>query len=92
MKYTLSPDYSMRKVLDECVIVPIRAEEDGKTRFYNINPTGKIVLDGLGDGKSLVEISNEIADKYEVEIEKAQQDVVSFITEFLTIGIIVAQE
>ncbi len=89
MTYGLSSDFVIRDIVDECIVVPTKSEENTGNGFFALNSTGKIIINGIKDGKETDAIISEICDKYEIDRDSAQADVIEFIGEFKKLGIII---
>ena len=53
------------------------------SKFYEMNASSSIILNGIKDNKSLDDIAQDIFQKYDVEINKAKQDVCDFINKLI---------
>lgn len=92
MKYRLSPDFIVRNIVDECLLVPIRATKKSRNEFYALNPTGKIVIDSVSSGKDVDSMIKEICENYDVDEKTAQADIYEFISAFKDMGVLIEAE
>lgn len=88
MMYRLSDDFVIRNILDECIVVPTKNMESDANGFFALNVTGKIIINGIKDGKNTDEIIAQICDEFEIDFNTASADTELFIEEFKSKGII----
>lgn len=88
MTYRLSDGFVIRNILDECIVVPTKNQNNDGTGFFALNPTGKIIVNGIMDGKSTDDIISQICDEFEVDFNTAVSDAEMFIEDFKSKGII----
>ena len=91
MKYRISDDYTVRTILDESLIVQVKGSSDGNNCLFNLNPTAKIVIDSIVDGKGVDEIADAICEVYEITPETAKADALKLIEDFKNIGVIIEE-
>lgn len=89
MSYELSSDFVVRNIVDECLIVRVENCDEENNTFYAINPTGKIIIDSVIDGKDFDEIVKAIFDNFDIEKSQAEADVREFIAKFSELGVII---
>ena len=89
MKYAISPKFSVRDIMGDCVVVPINGCDDGENRLFYVNPTGKIILDCISNGKELDEIVKLFSVQFEMEINDAMNDIAECIDGFAKYGILI---
>lgn len=88
MKYRLSDDFVIRNILDECIVVPKKNQENDEHGFYALNMTGKIIINGINEGKEIDDIVAEVCDAFEIDSGSAAADIDEFINAFKNMGII----
>jgi hypothetical protein len=62
---------------DEGILVDLNTK-----KYYQLNETAMLVWKGLENGKSVVEIAEEVANEYEVTVDHATQSVERLLTNF----------
>ena len=84
----LNPDFILKKLNDESVVV---ATGEASKKFYgiiNVNETCAFLLENLKDDKTEEELAEILANKYEIDIETAKVDVADFIKSASDAGIL----
>ena len=83
--YRVSDRVASRKIVDEVILVPLRDSVAETESLYSLNEVGARVYD-LVDGKRPVrDIFAAIEEEFEVSFEQAQDDVMQFLEQLLTI-------
>jgi len=83
--YRVSDRVASRKIVDEVILVPLRDSVAETESLYSLNEVGARVYD-LVDGKRPVrDIIAAIEEEFEVSFEQAQDDVMQFLEQLLTI-------
>lgn len=88
MLYRLSDNFVIRNILDECIVVPNKSKNNGEQGFFALNPTGKIIINSINEGKGTDDIADEICSAFEIDFDSAMADIEEFIREFMKMGII----
>ena len=84
--YQKDPSIVHRKILSESILVPIRQNVGDLESIYSLNETASRAW-ALIDGKNtLLEISTQITQEFEVDDDQAQQDLIELITQLESIG------
>ena len=86
--YRLSDNFVIRNILDECIVVPNKSQKDDEQGFFALNATGKIIINGIKEGKGTDDIAAEICNSFEIDYDSAMADIEEFIKEFKSMGII----
>jgi hypothetical protein len=74
-----SPDVVARRVAGEYLLVPVRSGAAQMDFIFTANEVGSAIfrlLDGARDGRA---IARELSEEFEVDEEKARDDVVEFL-------------
>jgi hypothetical protein len=74
------------------------AQLDGETvlldpvsgRYFSLNVTGSRIWRGLCDGSSLQDITEAMANQYQLPVEQVGRDLASFVAELNAEGLLVA--
>jgi hypothetical protein len=61
-------------------------------RYWQLNPTGALVLRLLLNGAALHQIAQTLADRHAVSTEQATADVAAFLTHLRTAGLVTDHE
>jgi hypothetical protein len=79
-----NPDTSFRQIGDEggLVVLPGRAE------VKVLNPVGIAVFSRLDGSRDVDSLAAVVADEFEVDLVKARQDVIEFLTELQRDGLL----
>ncbi|WP_131746961.1 lasso peptide biosynthesis PqqD family chaperone [Frankia sp. Cppng1_Ct_nod] len=59
-------------------------------RYWTLNPTGTFVLRLLLDGRTTTEVSDAVANRYNVDTTAAGRDVRALLTQLHAVGLLVA--
>ena len=70
-----------RQIDDETILVPIKNNVGDMGAIYNLNEVGAYVWGHLDGKKSLSDIKNMIVAAFEVSSEKAEEDLLVFLSE-----------
>ena len=77
-----------RVVAGETLIVPVRGKVGDLASIYSFNETGSLIWKLLDTPRTVAEVVGAVADEYQVDTEKVQQDVLRFLSEMRTVGLI----
>ena len=77
-----------RVVAGETLIVPIRAKVGDLASIYSFNGTGSLIWKMLESPRTVAELVVAVAQAYEVELARAEQDVTSFVSEMKSVGLV----
>lgn len=80
-----------RKISDETIVVPIRANAAELDSVYVLNEVGAAIWSHLDRGLAPAEIAAAVADEYEVSPEIAREDVDRFLRALLGAGVVEGQ-
>ena len=87
-KFVRSESVVARVVAGEALIVPVRAKIGDLASIYSFNGTGMLIWKLLEAPKTVTELATAVAQEYEVEPERAQQDVAEFVAEMKAVGLV----
>lgn len=91
-RFRKHPDVVFRRIGDEFVLVPIRANVADLEAIYTLNPVAAQIwdlLDGQRDGYAILA---EIVREYDVSPEQARVDLIEFLEQLLAVRGIVDAE
>ena len=62
--------------------------DEDSGRYWNLNPTGALILRTLLDGGGLAEAARQLTGQYQVAMETAHRDVEDLVGEFRSAGLV----
>ena len=77
-----------RVVAGETLIVPVRGKVGDLASIYSFNETGSLIWKVLGTSRTLTELVAAVAQEYNVEPERAKQDVRQFVSDMFAVGLV----
>jgi hypothetical protein len=77
-----------RRVAGETLIVPVRGKVGDLASIYSFNETGSLIWQALESPKSLADLIDAIEQEYSVAREQAEKDVVQFLSDTLSVGLV----
>ena len=81
--------FVVRDIMGQCVVVATGEASEDFAGMIKLNDTGKIIWEGVADGKSQDEIVECIVSEYDVEEERAKSSVEKFISDMMDKGFII---
>lgn len=89
--YVRSDDVVARMIGGETLIVPVRGNVGDLASIYSLNEIGSVVWEAVARPTALPELVSLVVQKYEVERERAQQDIEIFLAEMTAAGLVKAE-
>ncbi|MFZ0815309.1 MAG: PqqD family protein [Candidatus Sulfotelmatobacter sp.] len=80
-----------RRVAGETLIVPVRGKVGDLASIYSFNETGSLIWQSLETPKGLSELITTVENEYVVEQEQAERDVMQFLNDMLSVGLVEAR-
>ncbi len=80
-----------RRVAGETLIVPVRGKVGDLASIYSFNETGSLIWQSLEVPKGLSELITTVENEYAVEQEQAERDVMQFLNDMLSVGLVEAR-
>ena len=77
-----------RTVAGETLIVPIRGKVGDLASIYSFNAVGSLIWCLLDTPQHLSELVDAVEKAYEVRMERAEEDVIQFLKDMLTAGLV----
>jgi hypothetical protein len=77
-----------RFVAGETLIVPVRGRVGDLASIYSFNGTGSLIWKLLETPRTLAEVIAAVAEEYDVERTRAEQDVTRFVSEMVSVGLV----
>jgi hypothetical protein len=90
-KYTKDPNIVFRKVVDECILVPVKQKADELDSIFTLNTVGSRIWELIDGEKSITDIKEILINEYEVTTEEAEADLKEFIKKLEQIGAVRAE-
>lgn len=84
----LKQDYMLAEVAGEYVAVATNSNEDSARRIVRMNDTGKLIWDGIANGKDERAIVSDLMDQYEVDEQTAAKSVARILQQMIDAGIV----
>ncbi len=81
--------FVLREVAGQNMVIATGEASKDFHGMIKLNNTGKEIWQGMQDGLSETEIAKVLQEKYEIDIEKAEQDTREFIGKMLEMGFVV---
>lgn len=82
--------FVLREVAGQAVVIAVGEVSEKFHGMINLNDTGKCIWQGIQEGMSEKEIVKKITDQYEVDLERAENDVKQMIQKMYEVGVIEA--
>jgi hypothetical protein len=77
-----------RVVAGETLIVPVRGKVGDLASIYSFNNTGSLIWKLLETSRTPAELVAAVAQEFNVEPERAEQDVTQFVHEMYLVGLV----
>lgn len=87
-KYIANPNYTLREIAGEAVLVSVGKEIADFCGIVNLNMTAKILWEKLQNGATELELQKELLDVFQVSEEIVVRDVHGIINLLLERGLI----
>lgn len=84
-----NPGFLIRQVAGRYVLAPVGDMVKSFSGMITMNATGKLLWDLLEQDQTVDSLAQALVDNYEVEFEKAKEDVIKYIEPLLPIKAIV---
>jgi len=85
-RYERNPDFVFRKIVDEMILVPIRADVADMEGIYTLNEVGAFIWDKLDGQATISEIEAAVQEEYDAGAATIAEDVAAFIRELDAVG------
>lgn len=87
-RFVRSQSVVARVVAGETLVVPVRGCVGDLASIYSFNATGTLVWKLLESPKTVEEVAAAVAQAYDVECSRAEQDVATFVDEMKSAGLV----
>lgn len=84
----VNPDYVMRKIAGECVIIPTGQAAEQFNGMISLNETGAFLWEALAEERTMSELVELMTSEFEVEEPLAALDVETFVRQMKQQGLL----
>jgi hypothetical protein len=78
----------VREIAGETLLVPIRGDLAAMQRIFTLNPVGAFIWEQLDGVRTLAEARDALLERFEVDREQVDRDVMEFLREVREAGLI----
>ena len=86
--YVRSRAVVARLIAGETLVLPVRGDVGDLANFYTLNETATTIWNALETPRSFAEICDVIEQKYEINKEKAETEMLVFVREMCSLGLV----
>ncbi len=86
--YKATPDYVMRNIAGDNLLIKIKNYDFGNTNVYVLNDTGAFLWENLTEKKSRSQLVTLLTEKYGIEQTQAEADVDTFLDKCVAEGFV----
>ena len=84
----LKQEYRLAEIAGEYVAVATNSNLDSERKIIRMNDTGKLIWDGIANGKDERAIVSDLMDQYEVDEQTAAKSVARILQQMIDAGIV----
>jgi hypothetical protein len=81
-------DFMLQNVGGQGILVPLGAQVMDTNALITLNPTGRYVWELMAEDCSIDELAAAVAEKFDVELDRARVDVQAFLDEITSMGLV----
>ena len=85
-RFIKTETFVFRQIGDECILVPISHRAEDVNCFYTLNEVAARIWDALDGSATVEDIRDGVVQEWEVDSQVAEDDLVEFLQELLSIG------
>ena len=86
------PDFILRQIAGENILVPCGEAAKRLSGLINLNSTAAFIWQNLNDAKDLDELTARVMENFEVDEETARRDVNGLTAELILAGMVLTEE
>ncbi len=86
--YELAGEFAIRRIAGEMIVVPVRAGVGDLDAIFTLNEVGAEIWAGLRAKQGIPAIAGLVAARFDVEPDRAEQDVRVFLQTLLSAGLV----
>ena len=87
-RFSKCPEVVSRRIAGEAVLVPVRSQVAELDSVFTLNNLGSVVWDLLDGERTVSQIADMVCASYEVTVEEATRDLLEFLSELESAGLI----
>ena len=84
----IKEDFKLCHVLDETIVVPTGETSKSFYGMIKLNESAVDIWNWIEDGVSESDLAKKLAEKYELSMEKANEDIKAFISQMTEAGLL----
>ena len=85
-RFNKDPNFVYRRIVDECLLVPIRHQVADLTYIYVLNPVGERIWELIDGQRRMGDIKDQLSQEFEVSPHELAQDLLEFLAQLEEIG------
>jgi len=71
----------VRRINDECLLIPLTADIADMDSLYRLNETGAFIWELIDGRRDIKEITSRVAEEFDVDQREAEKDILLFLVE-----------
>lgn len=83
-----NPDFIFRRIADEMVLVPIRADTANMNDIFTLNEAGAFIWQQIEKPSTQAELLQALVGEYDAPTEQLNADLAGFLDELVSVGAI----
>lgn len=83
-----NPDYVLRKIVDECMLIPTGKAAQDFNGMITLNETAEYIWTHLEEAESPEALADMVTAEFEIDSETAYRDVCGLLRELCQVGMI----
>lgn len=91
-RFIKDPNMVSRQIDDEVILVPIRRNVADLESIYTLNPVAARIWELIDDKRQVENIKEVILQEYEVDEEKAEKDLLEFLSQLEEIKVVATSD
>lgn len=88
----INPNYIVKNVLDETIIVPTGEANQYFNGLINTNEVAAFIWQNMEKCETPKDMVDKVFDEFEIDYETAEEDVIGFLSTLKTVGMIDYEE
>jgi hypothetical protein len=85
VRYERNPDFVFRKIVEECILVPIRQDVADMDCIYTLNEVGAYLWEHLDQPATMADLQNALLEEFAADPEVLASDLDNFLSEMVSI-------